>query len=281
MMDNCPASIGKSIASYSLKPEIKWRAYYQDQSSTKFKNIVPLSSYGKVVRGIATGANNYFTFNTEKQKKYNIKDKFMLPCITKAIDVTGSFFTKQDVERLKENGKNIFLINIKDAKDQNIAQYIHFGEQNEIHKKHLTSHRNPWYILENRPPAPIWVSVFNRKGLRFIRNEAGISNLTTFHCFYLNMFAANRTDLLFAYLLTDVSRQIFNDNRREYGNGLEKFEPNDLNHSKVVDLDKVNLKEEAEIIAILKAYRDGALSKRGNSSLLEQLNGIFLHILNK
>ena len=276
-----PTPIGKQIEFSELKPEIKWRSYYQNQNSIKYKNIVPLSTYGKVVRGIATGANNYFTFNIEKQKQYNIRNDYLLPCITKSNDVSDSFFTKQHVEELKQKGKNIFLLNAKDTKDKYVAQYIHFGEKNDIHKKHLTSHRNPWYILENRPPSPIWVSVFNRKGLRFIRNEAGISNLTTFHCLYLNMFSVDRADLLFAYLLTDVSKQIFNDNRREYGNGLEKFEPNDLNHSKVVDLDKIDPIEEKEIVTKLKKYRDGVLKNEEDKSFLGKLNDLFLTVLTK
>ena len=46
-----------------LNPEIKWKTYYQKQNGHKFKNLVPFSTYAKVVRGIATGANDYFTFN--------------------------------------------------------------------------------------------------------------------------------------------------------------------------------------------------------------------------
>ena len=278
-----PNGVGtKNRILYSeLNPEIKWRSYYQDQNSVKYKNIIPLTNYGKVVRGIATGANKYFTFSVEKQSKYNIKDDYLLPCITKAQDVSSSFFTSQHFKELKQSGKNVFLLNTKNTEDKTVETYIKIGEENNIHKKHLTSHRNPWYILENRPPSPIWVSVFNRKGLRFIRNEAEICNLTTFHCLYLNLFSADRADLLFAYLLTEVSRQIFNDNRREYGNGLEKFEPNDLNHSKVVDLDKVNLGEEQEIIKTLNEYRDGVLKNEEDTSLLDKLNELFLLILTK
>jgi adenine-specific DNA-methyltransferase len=95
------------------------------------------------------------------------------------------------------------------------------------------------------------------------------------------MFASDRVDLLFAYLLTDVSRQIFNDNRREYGNGLEKFEPNDLNHSQVVDLDKVDLKEEKEIINTLNKYRDSVLNNQEDGTLLNKLNDLFLTVLTK
>ena len=57
-------------------------------------------------------------------------------------------------------------------------------KQRRNKRKFLTKSRKPWYALEKRPPAPIWVSVFNRNGVKFIRNEANISNLTTFHCVY-------------------------------------------------------------------------------------------------
>ena len=66
-------------------------------------------------------------------------------------------------------------------------------------------------FIRKPPPAPIWVSVFNRNGLKFIRNEAGISNLITFHCVYLKQSDPSSTinlDLLFAYLLTDIAKEI-------------------------------------------------------------------------
>ncbi|MCB0511230.1 MAG: Eco57I restriction-modification methylase domain-containing protein, partial [Bacteroidetes bacterium] len=264
----------KAFAFSELNPDIKWRAYYQKQNATRFKNLVPFSNYGKVVRGIATGANEYFTFNQSKAKQHNIDEKFLLPCITKSIDTNGSFFTKENFEALKQQDKNIFLFN---ATEQNeaLTKYILKGETEEINKKYLTASRNPWYSLEKRPPSPIWVSVFNRNGLRFIRNEANISNLTTFHCIYLNIFSEPKVDLLFAYLLTDISKEIFNDNRREYGNCLHKFEPNDINKALMVDLDKISRADEETILNLYYKYRKSELRGNINSELLEEINNIF------
>ena len=149
-------------------------------------------------------------------------------------------------------------------------------EKEGVNKKYLTASRNPWYSLEKRPPSPIWVSVFNRNGLRFIRNEANISNLTTFHCIYLNLFSEPKVDLLFAYLLTDISKEIFNDNRREYGNGLHKFEPNDINKALMADLDKISKKDEEQILNLYYEYRKSELSGNANIDLLEKINNIFL-----
>lgn len=274
----------KSFSFSELNPEIKWRAYYQKQNATRFKNLVPFSTYGKVMRGIATGANEYFTFNQSKAKQYEIDDKFLLPCITKSIDVNSSFFTKENFEELKRQDKNIFLFNACQPNRQAtkqyeaLSKYILKGEAEEINKRYLTASRNPWYALEKRPPSPIWVSVFNRNGLRFIRNEANISNLTTFHCIYLNLFSVQKVDLLFAYLLTDISKEIFNDNRREYGNGLNKFEPNDINKSLMVDLDKISKKDEEQILNLYFEYRKTELPGKANANLLEEMNGIFVKL---
>jgi len=264
----------KSFSFSELNPEIKWRAYYQKQNATRFKNLVPFSTYGKVVRGIATGANEYFTFNPSKAKQYDIEEKYLLPCITKSVDVNGSFFTKENFEELKQQDKNIFLFNAIEQ-NETLSKYILKGEAEGINKRFLTASRNPWYALEKRPPSPILVSVFNRNGLRFIRNEANISNLTTFHCIYLNLFSEPKVDLLFAYLLTDISKEIFNDNRREYGNGLHKFEPNDINKALMVDLDKISKADEEQILSLYCAYRKSELSGNANVGLLEEMNGIF------
>jgi adenine-specific DNA-methyltransferase len=268
---------GGSVSFSELNPEIKWRAYYQKQNATRFKNLVPFSTYGKVVRGIATGANEYFTFNQSKAKQFKIDEKYLLSCITKSVDIKGSFFTKENFEELKQQDKNIFLFN---ATEQNeaLSKYILKGEVEEINKRFLTASRNPWYSLEKRPPSPIWVSVFNRNGLRFIRNEANISNLTTFHCIYLNMFSEPKVDLLFAYLLTDISKEIFNDNRREYGNGLHKFEPNDINKALMVDLSIINQTEEEKILNLYRNYRKLELKGKVNAGLLEEMNGVFVKL---
>jgi adenine-specific DNA-methyltransferase len=153
------------------------------------------------------------------------------------------------------------------------------GEEEGVHKKYLTSNRNPWYSLENRATAPIWVSVFNRTGLRFIRNEAGTANLTTFHCVYPINSSNSSTiniDLLFAYLLTDVAKLIFEDNSREYGNGLQKFEPNDICKGSMLDLRLVDSEKENEILVLYSAYRGSVLNGLPNPKYIESINNLFV-----
>jgi len=244
--------------SKDLNPNIKWRKYYQLQNSINYNNLVPFSTYAKVVRGIATGANEYFTFKPSKAKEFSIPIENLLPCICKAKDVKSNFFSFEDFNKLKENDELTYLFNGQNPENEKVKYYIKKGEQEGINEKYLTKNRKPWYSLENRPPAPIWVSVFNRNDVKFIRNEANISNLTTFHCVYptnVNLFSKINIDLLFAYLLTKVANEIFSDNRREYGNGLKKFEPNDLNKSKMLDLSILSESKVEEILSLYSKFK--------------------------
>jgi adenine-specific DNA-methyltransferase len=263
--------------SHELQPEIKWRKYHQPENAVKYNNLVPFSTFATVKRGLATGSNEFFTFNLPKQNRHSIPDKCLCPCVCKSTDVSKQFFTDESFQELATHNKNIFILNaIIAPDDENIIKYIKLGETDNVHKLFLTSRRSPWFAIEKQVVAPIWVSVFYRKGMKFIRNETNAHNLTTFHCIYPNPLIVD-TDLLFAYLMTDVARQIFDDSRREYGNGLKKFEPNDINRALVADLTLIDETTQATILSLLYGY------KSDNSKLqnLADINEIFKTIFSK
>lgn len=242
-----------SLADYSawaadqLKPETKWKQYYEGARSAGYRHLVPFSTFAKVSRGIATGANDYFTFRESKKELYGIPERCLMRCVCHSTDVHGLFFTDDDFQRLSHSDKAVYLFNgCADGADEHVREYISLGEETGADKRYLTASRKPWYAIENRKPSPIWVSVFNRKGLRFVRNIAGVSNLTTFHCVY--DVGVVDIDVLFGYLVTNVAKEIFMDNSRQYGNGLVKFEPNDLNKGKAVDL-RLLTEEEAQLVS--------------------------------
>ena len=252
-----------------LDADIKWKSYYEEGNSCKYNHLVPFSKFAKVSRGIATGANEFFTFKPSKADVYNIPEECLMPCICKAVDAPQTFFTQNEFTKLINGDKTAYLFNGSTApNNKNVLRYIHLGEESEINKRYLTASRSPWYAIENRPPAPIWVSVFNRNGLRFIRNEANIYNLTTFHCVYPKNTEVN-VEVLFAYLITDVAKDIFLDNSRQYGNGLVKFEPNDLNKGMVVDLTLLSTEENSFVKNVYAFIKDTQKEKEGIQLLNE------------
>lgn len=253
-------SFCKSYPTKSMESGVKWKSYYQLLNQSCFTHLVPFSTFAKVTRGIATGANDFFKFNLSKAKQYGIPSDALKPCICHCVDVRGSFFNQADFEDLALKDKFVYIFNGENSNQASVLKYIRKGEDDKCHEKFLTKSRTPWFALEKRAPAPIWVSVFSRHKLNFILNTSDATCLTTFHCIYPkgNAFATISIELLFAYLISNTARLIFWDNGREYGNGLNKFEPNDLNKGMMLDLRTLSEESKDAIIREFVAYRDGS-----------------------
>ena len=261
----------KSYDPNEMKSEVKWKSYYQPLNQSSFSHLVPFSTFAKVSRGIATGANEYFKFNLSKAKHFGIPAENLKPCICHCVDVCGSFFSQADFNALRDKDKYVYIFDGANSKSPAVSKYIEKGELEKCNERYLTKSRNPWYALEKRDPAPIWVSVFSRNRLHFIRNTSNATCLTTFHCIYPKetLFNSTPIELLFAYLISNTAKRIFLDNGREYGNGLSKFEPNDLNKGMMLDLRELNDNTKQAILREFESYQ------RGDMRAIASLDRIF------
>ena len=66
------------------------------------------------------------------------------------------------------------------------------------------------------------------------------------------------------------------NNCREYGNGLQKFEPNDINKANIIDLDRIDQLTEERIIELYRHYKQSEIEKYHDTAILDKLNKIFL-----
>ena len=65
-------------------------------------------------------------------------------------------------------------------------------------------------------------------------------------------------------------------NKREYGDGLDKFEPNDLNNSKIIDIKNLT----AEIKTKILACYDELKKLNGDSNVvIQKLDDIFSNVV--
>ncbi len=263
---------GKSGRFYrlsTLRPEIKWREYYEFNNQIKIQNPSIFIQYAKAMRGIATGSNDYFVFNHKKAEEYGIPSSCLLPCITKSVHINIPIFTNENFDDLFKNNQNVFLLNAENnLSHPNILRYIRFGEELGVHKLYLTSKRNPWFKLENRPSADMWLSVFNRDKVKFVINESKALNLTTFHSIYIKRNSLK--PIISAYLLTKLAVDLIIYNRRDYGDGLIKFEPNDLNKSIVVNFESITEADRFDIENLYSTYKASF-----NKDLLAKIESIF------
>mgnify|MGYP000910989739 CR=1 FL=1 len=269
---------GIIIKNNQLNPKDKWLKYFKPEPTITelgYLNLIKLNEIAQVKRGIATGNNAYFTFNQEKIKKFNLSSNVCLPCISKSSDIKKIFFDKNYFDELVKENKKMFLFDGNMAKIESDFTYIKYGESINCDKTYLTSHRNPWYSIEEKKSAPILLSVFSRnKNLKVIRNEMMIKNLTTFHGLFLKNEEGLNSDfinLLFCYLITPIAQEILYLNKREYGEGLDKFEPNDLNNSYILDLRVINNFDRDIILTI---YEESRLKK--SIEKINELNNIFI-----
>lgn len=258
-----------------LNPSVKWSQYYNPSKvRKKTSNLIPFNQYANVKRGIATGDNEYFTFSKMKAFEFGIPEEFLVPCITKAQHVTTQVFTKNDFELLVENDKRTYLLDASKGSNKNVADYLALGLSKGVHLKYLTSKRKPWYSIENRKPSDLWIGVFNRANHRFIINKAHVRNLTTFHCVYLNNIPKEDKILFMAYLLSDVSIDMLVSHEREYGNGLKKLEPNDINHSLIPDINRLCNDLKRMIIGQFHRFMESAREGDVDESILASITDI-------
>jgi len=251
----CPTSI---IDHAKLKPDNKWLPYFQTQTFSFDKNkTIPLLSYGRFSRGIATGANEFFVLNQSKVKSLELdKGLDYIPCITRSSQIASPFFDDKDLKRLQDNNKPVFLFYGNGSHSPMAKAYIQKGITQGYHKRYLTRNRNPWYKTETRQPAPLLMGVFSRGSYKIIQNTSQAVNLTCYHGFQPNRFGSYYIDRLFLYLSSETGREIVSLSMRKYGDSLDKFEPNDINNSLVPTSDFFDQLPESQVSKALKAYRE-------------------------
>jgi adenine-specific DNA-methyltransferase len=209
------------------KPSEKWLNVILTNGNGANKFARRVGDYFRCLRGIATGANNYFCLSKAEINSRGLSIDHFIPCITKATDVGGLVFTHDHFKALIASGRRCYLLN-PTKHDPPVDKYLSEGESQGIAKRYLPSHRPVWYLPENRPPADIWVAVFSRESVKYILNAAGVRNLTCFHGLYCREKNEGVLALMTLFLNSSLGREAFFAVNRFYGDGLNKLEPKDV-----------------------------------------------------
>ena len=242
------------VAQTSIDPDIKWQSYFTESTipGLIMDSFVPLSRVAGVKRGIATGSNDFFTLSEEEKTQWNIEGRFLVPVVSKAAQIMGYEVTKDDMIELGKNGYKTHLLYCFETPSRNLSKYIRHGENEGVHRGYLCSHRSPWYSMERRRAAPILSTVFSRDNMRFILNKAECLNLASYHGIYTHFDDVGLTEALLCYLNSDLCMDIQKQARREYGNGLHKFEPSDLLDLPTMPIDKIGRKDALKMASLFR-----------------------------
>lgn len=193
---------------------------------------VPLSAFARVVRGIATGANEFFFLTAEQIRKHGLDKSYFKRAIGRTRDCPSDVITREDLDKLDRTGRPTWILSLGRETEQDlpatIRKYLKVGEQMGLPKRSLIETRKPWYRMEERAVPGLLFAYLGRRDCRFILNRSGAVPLTGFLC----VFPWNESETYVRKLWRALNHQDTQANLvfvgKSYGGGALKVEPRQL-----------------------------------------------------
>lgn len=201
--------------------------------------VVPLKALAKVVRGIATGANEFFALPTRKVKERSL-EPFVVRTLQRNREVQDIALDEAKWQALSDEGKRVWLLYLNGddvSKHPALRSYLDEGEAKGYHQRSLVQTRKKWYAMEQRNVPAILFTILTRGNPRFILNQAGVRPLNMFSLIYPNQYVveADATELLWALLNSSFSLSRLQSVSRTYGGNTLKVEPRELDNLPVIN----------------------------------------------
>jgi hypothetical protein len=230
----------RQVCFSELEPRHKWTVWGRGDGRWGDDRFVPLSSLARIVRGIATGANNFFVLSDREVAEWDLGQANLQPVLTKTRLAPGYIFGHDDFDRLGFEGKKRWLLDLTAPVSPGTpeARYIQHGEARGLHERSLVKTRSFWYAMEQRDPAPIYYTYLSRQRSRFIYNQTDVLALNVFLCIYpIPAVAQDETLLkaLLAVLNSLASKDTLRLVGRTYGGDTVKVEPREMDRMPVLN----------------------------------------------
>ncbi|MBE7552362.1 MAG: N-6 DNA methylase [Anaerolineales bacterium] len=191
-----------------------------------------LGNFVQVVRGVATGANEFFFMTYEQTKLLGIPDNYFVRAIGRTRDVQAEEITQDTLDSLQAKGRPTFLLALNgdpiESYPEKLRDYLKEGEALGLPQRPLISQRKPWYKMESRIPPTFLFSYLGRRNSRFIRNTARVIPLTGFLCIYPKNNDKEYIERLWKILNHPDTTANLVLIGKSYGDGAVKVEPRSL-----------------------------------------------------
>lgn len=198
-----------------------------------------LGDFVRIVRGVATGANDFFFMTAEQIEQLHIPERYFTRAVGRTRDVPTEEITQATLDGLEAKGRPTFLLALNgddfDAYPESLKAYLKKGEFLGLPQKPLISQRKPWYKTESRTPPPFLFSYLGRRNSRFIRNTARVIPLTGFLCVYPKYDDQDYHECLWEILNHPDTVTNLAMIGKSYGDGAIKVEPRALEKLPIPD----------------------------------------------
>ncbi|MBS1808017.1 MAG: SAM-dependent DNA methyltransferase [Acidobacteria bacterium] len=198
----------------------------------KLSGQLCLGDLAKVVRGVATGANEFFFLTCEQIKQIGLPEKYFVNAVGRTRDVKGDQLTDETLGALQQANRPTKLLALNgeplESYPASLRTYLQYGESLGLAEKPLISQRRIWYKMESRIVPPILFAYLGRRNSRFIRNHAGAIPLTSFLCVYPHRTEEDYVRRLWQALNHPETIANLALTGKSYGAGAVKVEPRAL-----------------------------------------------------
>lgn len=214
---------GRRVSKQRLQQETRWSPLLTSAQPIP-EGYIQLGELCRVHRGAVTGANSIWI---TKANDPGLPAMMLFPSVTKARElfdspdgVLSSFAGLRAVIDLPAD-----LDELDDEESAQVEQFLRLAERNGARSSYVARHRNPWWSVGLRSPAPILATYMARRPPAFVRNLVGARHVNVAHGIYpRDPLSVHLLDALAASLSTGVSVAL----GRTYAGGLTKFEPSEM-----------------------------------------------------
>jgi methylase of polypeptide subunit release factors len=241
--------------------------------------VVPLKHVARVVRGIATGANEFFVLPTATVREHQL-ESYVVRTIHRNREVQDIILDEDRWQTLAHEGRCVWLLYLGDedvSQNAQLREYLAKGEAKGYHQRSLVQTRKKWYAMERRDVPPIFFTLLTRGNPRFILNRAGARPVNMFLLLYPNqsIARASATELLWVLLNSHSSLSRLHSVSRTYGGSTLKVEPRELDNLPVIN--PLALAEDTR--QTIKGWIEDFFHHRQVSVLLRQVDALVESLL--
>jgi methylase of polypeptide subunit release factors len=241
--------------------------------------VVPLKALARIVRGIATGANEFFALSSEQVQQYGL-EPYVVRTLQRNREVQDIILDEAGWQALSDEGRRVWLLYLKGENVDGhpaLRAYVARGEAHGYHRRALVQTRKKWYAMEQRDIPAIFFTILTRGNPRFILNRAGVRPLNMFSLIYPNRYVirAGAVELLWVLLNASFSLSRLHSVSRTYGGNTLKVEPRELDNLPVIN----PLALPAQTRQQIKRQIDDFFHHRQAAKLLDQVNGLVRTLL--
>ncbi|MHA2367753.1 MAG: N-6 DNA methylase [Candidatus Hodarchaeales archaeon] len=280
----------------------KW-ATFPEASLSRWKKggqVVLLKDIANVMRGIATGANDFFVLPDNEMQTRSL-EPFIVRTIHRNREIQDILLDEAGWQNLQKEGKHVWLLYLNNtnlSRPPNLEEfllggekpktkhsrsllrlrdYIAEGEMAGYHKRSLVQTRKRWYLMEQREIPPIFFTLLTRGNPRFILNRAGVRPLNMFLLIYPNskIINQNAVEILWALLNSEFSLSRLHTVSRTYGGKTLKVEPGELRNLPVINPFFLSMKDKQRIRELVQAF----FIHRQSKTFTSEINALVSRVL--